>query len=84
MELRFGFVGFGNVARAFARILHSNGPRLAAECTLRWRTTAIATANHGCVVSGPGGIDLTDAADVCEKGGSLPDAESWMQVMPEA
>ncbi len=71
MELRFAFVGFGNVARAFARMLHSSGPRLAGEFWLRWRTTAIATANHGCVVSGPGGIDLNDAADVCQKGGSL-------------
>jgi homoserine dehydrogenase len=70
MELRFAFVGFGNVARAFARMLHSNGPRLAAESRLRWRTTGIATANHGCVISGPG-IDLNDAAEVCEKGGSL-------------
>ncbi|HEV8484396.1 MAG TPA: homoserine dehydrogenase [Blastocatellia bacterium] len=71
MELRFGFAGFGNVARAFARMLHSSGPRLASEFSLRWRTTAIATANHGCVISGRDGINLNDAADVCEKGGSL-------------
>ena len=70
MELRFGFVGFGNVARAFARMLHSNAPRLAGESGLRWRTTAIATANHGCVLS-DSCIDLNDAADLCENGGSL-------------
>ena len=70
MELRFGFVGFGNVARAFARMLQSNGLRLAGKSGLRWRTTAIATANHGCVLS-DSCIDLNDAADLCENGGSL-------------
>ena len=68
MELRLGFVGFGNVARAFARLLRSNGPHL--DSRLRWRTTAIATANHGCILS-DSGIDLNHAAEVCEKGGSL-------------
>ena len=71
MELRFGFVGFGNVARAFAQMLDSNGPRLADEFQLRWRTTAIATANHGCIFSGLQGVDLNDAAGVCRNGGSL-------------
>ena len=71
MELRFAFVGFGNVARAFARMLHANEQRLGVELGLRWRTTAIATANHGCVVAGPGGINLDDAARLSETSGSL-------------
>ena len=71
MELRLAFVGFGNVARAFAQMLHAEQPRLTGEFSLRWRTTAIATANHNCVIAGPAGIDLNHAADVCRKGGSL-------------
>ena len=71
MELRFAFIGFGNVARAFARMLHANRGRFQGPSFPQWQTTAIATASHGCVISGPAGIDLNQAVDVCLKGGSL-------------
>jgi homoserine dehydrogenase len=37
---------------------------------LRWRTTAIATANHGCITSNAG-IDLIQTAACVERGGDL-------------
>jgi homoserine dehydrogenase len=67
MELKLAFAGFGNVARSFSRILCEHRSQLATQFGLRWRTTAIATANHGCVLSG-GDIDLEEAA-TCVSGG---------------
>jgi homoserine dehydrogenase len=61
MELKLAFLGFGKVARAFARLLSEKRPQLAAQLSLRWRTTAIATANHGCIFSAVD-LDLDEAA----------------------
>src|SRR5438552_3127233 len=45
MELNLAFIGFGSVARAFARMLEERQSSLANEYGLRWKTTAIATGN---------------------------------------
>ncbi len=70
MELKLAFIGFGNVARAFARMITERRDALAAERDLRWRTTAIATARHGSIISGSG-IDLLRAVSRVERGESL-------------
>ena len=70
MELKIAFAGFGTVAQAFSRILCERQSQLATQFGLRWRTTAIATANHGCVLSG-GDIDLEDASKCVSEGYSL-------------
>jgi homoserine dehydrogenase len=59
MELKLAFVGFGNVAQEFARLLDSRKDRLAAQNGMSWRTTGIATGKHGCILSSSG-IDLKD------------------------
>src|SRR5438128_245363 len=69
MELRVAFIGFGNVARAFARIVGERRQRLAREFDLTLRPTAIATARHGCVLSRR--IDLDEAVACVERGESL-------------
>ena len=69
MERRLAFIGFGNVARAFARIVAARRARLAEEYDLTLRTTAIATARHGCVLAPD--IDLVEAAECVERGDSL-------------
>jgi homoserine dehydrogenase len=69
MELRLAFIGFGNVARAFAGILGERRDLLAGEHDLTLRTTAIATARHGCIFSP--NIDLAQAAARIERGYSL-------------
>ena len=70
MNLQFAFIGFGNVARAFARMLAERELELEFRYGLRWQTTAIATANHGCITSNAG-IDLIQAAACVERGGDL-------------
>jgi homoserine dehydrogenase len=70
MEVRMAFVGFGNVARAFARMLEARKRQLEDEFGLICRATAIATAHHGCVIS-DAAIDLNEAVRQCEGGRSL-------------
>ncbi|MFL6275822.1 MAG: homoserine dehydrogenase [Blastocatellia bacterium] len=69
MEQRLTFIGFGNVARAFARILAERRARLETEYDLTTRTTGIATARHGCILASE--IDLCEAAECVERGQSL-------------
>jgi homoserine dehydrogenase len=70
MHVRIAFAGFGNVARAFARILNEHQSRLAEDYGLRCKTVGIATARHGCVTSADG-IDLLQAVDRVERGNQL-------------
>ena len=65
MNLKLAFIGFGNVARAFVRMLGERELELEFRYGLRWQTTAIATANHGCITS-DAGIDLIQAAACVE------------------
>jgi homoserine dehydrogenase len=70
MELRLAFIGFGNVARAFARILVEHRSEHEIKYGVRWKPTAIATARHGCITSTTG-IDLLEAAACVERGTNL-------------
>ena len=70
MELKLAFIGFGSVARAFARMLAQRQSTLELEYGLRCRTTAIATANHGCITS-TSGINPVEAASCVERGANL-------------
>lgn len=79
MHLRLAFIGFGNVARAFARILHLRESQLAERYDLRFSTTAIATARHGSIIS-EDGIDLLKAAACVESGGSLTELDDAINV----
>src|SRR4030095_1322954 len=72
MELSAAFIGFGNVARAFARMLNDNREALKARYDLTLRTKGIATASHGCIISASK-IDLIEAANCVEAGGQLSD-----------
>jgi homoserine dehydrogenase len=70
MELRLAFIGFGNVARAFARILCERRSQLAEQYDLRWKVTAIATGKHGCAMS-ESAIDLLEAVAIVERNETL-------------
>lgn len=63
-------VGFGNVGRAFARLLLRKQPILAQEFDLTFNVTGIATGRHGKALV-PTGIDLKQALEYAEKGLSL-------------
>jgi homoserine dehydrogenase len=68
--MKIAFVGFGNVARAFARIIDERRTELAHRFDLTLSTVAIATANHGSVRS-TDSIDLINAVACVEQGGNL-------------
>src|SRR5215510_13420874 len=70
MELKLAFLGFGNVARAFVRLLDERSRFLQTECGLSVTATAVATARHGCVTSSAG-IDLNQATALVSRGESL-------------
>ena len=70
MEIRLAFIGFGSVARAFAQMLADHQQELAVNFGLRWKTTAIATASHGCVTSAAG-IDMLQASAFIERCATL-------------
>ncbi|HXG93615.1 MAG TPA: homoserine dehydrogenase [Blastocatellia bacterium] len=69
MQLKLAFVGFGNVARAFARMLDERRAILAEQYDINWRATAIATGNHGCILAS--NIDLNEAVASVERGENL-------------
>jgi homoserine dehydrogenase len=70
MEVRLAFVGFGNVARAFARLLDSRRDLLDSQYSVQFRATAISTARHASVIASQG-IDPLEAADLVEHGQNL-------------
>jgi homoserine dehydrogenase len=70
MELKLAFIGFGNVARAFSRLLDETGRMLAERYDVECRAVAIATARHGSIVSDDR-IALGEAAARIERGQKL-------------
>src|SRR5438128_1721098 len=70
MELKIAFIGFGNVAREFGRILDQRRGLLAEGYATSVKTVGIATGRHGVLVNSAG-IDLKEAIRKVENGDSL-------------
>jgi homoserine dehydrogenase len=70
MELRLALLGFGNVGRAFARLLLRKAPTLKADYHLTCSVVGLMTARHGGAVN-PEGLDLQRALDLSQSGLSL-------------
>jgi homoserine dehydrogenase len=70
MELRIAILGFGNVGRAFARLLLRKAPVLEADFDLTCSVVGLMTARHGSAVD-PAGIDLQRALRLSELGAPL-------------
>lgn len=66
--VNLALIGFGNAARAFARILLEKEAVLAAEFGVKVAITAIATGSHGALVDEQG-IDLREAIRQLEEDG---------------
>ncbi len=64
------FIGFGNVARALARLLERKRPVLKSEYDIAFSVTGIATGRHGFAVN-PGGLDIQMALALAESGASI-------------
>jgi len=67
---KLAFIGFGNVARALARLLIRKQDLLKSQYEITFSTTGIATGSHGFAVN-PNGLDLIKCAEAIEAGGSL-------------
>ena len=67
---RFALLGFGNVGRAFVRLLQKKDSELRDQYQVTWSITAIATGRHGAALNHQG-INPEQALKVAESGGSL-------------
>jgi homoserine dehydrogenase len=70
MELRLAVLGFGNVGRAFARLLLRKAPALAVDYDLSIAVVGLMTARHGGALD-PAGIDLHRALELASSDASL-------------
>ena len=78
MRADLALVGFGNVGRAFARLLEERRSTLLADHDLECRVVAIATRTHGCVHSAEG-LDAIAAASRVEAGGQVQGSATHQQ-----
>ena len=69
-EYSLALVGFGNVGRAFARLLLRKSELLRSQFDATFNVTGIATGRHGTAID-PAGIDLPKALALVEGGESL-------------
>ncbi len=67
---KIAFVGFGNVARALARLLIRKQAMLQKDYDITFSVSGIATGTHGCAVN-PAGLDIQKALSLVESGQSI-------------
>jgi homoserine dehydrogenase len=70
MDYNLAFIGFGNVARALARLLERKRGLLETKYDITYSVTGIASSNHGFAVN-PNGLDVGQALGLVESGQSL-------------
>ena len=71
-EIKVSFVGFGNVAKALARLLDAKQATLQSKYGFSTKITGIATARHGLAIN-PDGLDTEKTLRLLSEGGSLND-----------
>jgi len=64
---KLAFIGFGNVARALARLLLRKEELLKSQYGITFSATGIATGSHGFAVN-PDGLDLLQCIEAVEAG----------------
>jgi homoserine dehydrogenase len=70
MNYGLAFIGFGNVARALARLLIRKQDLLKSKYDITFSLTGIATGSHGFAVN-PNGLDIQKALELVESGESI-------------
>src|SRR5688572_10563505 len=70
MHYNFAFIGFGNVARALARLLLRKQELLKSRYDITFSCTGIATGRHGFAVD-PDGLDIKQALQLVESGQNI-------------
>ena len=67
---KLSFIGFGNVARALARLFERKRSLLESQYNITYSITGIATGSHGFAVN-PDGLDINKALELVESGESI-------------
>ena len=67
---KLSFIGFGNVARALARLLERKRGPLESQYDITYSITGIATGSHGFAVN-PDGLNVQQALELVESGKSI-------------
>jgi homoserine dehydrogenase len=70
MHYKLAFIGFGNVARALARLFTRKSADLETKYGITFSVTGIATGKHGFAVD-PNGLDIQQALALVESGKSI-------------
>ncbi|MCE9645396.1 MAG: homoserine dehydrogenase [Chloroflexi bacterium] len=70
MHYKLALIGFGNVARALARLLVRKQDLLKSRHNVTFSFTGIATGSHGFAVN-PDGLDIQKALELVESGKSI-------------
>lgn len=76
MHYKLSLIGFGNVARALARLLLRKQELLKSQYDITFSFTGISTGRHGCAVN-PDGIDIYKALELVESKQSLSPLSSF-------
>lgn len=76
MHYNLCLIGFGNVARAFVRLLERKRDALQSQYGITYAVTGIATASHGCAVN-PAGIHISQALELAENKQSIHSLSSF-------
>ncbi|HET7144300.1 MAG TPA: homoserine dehydrogenase [Anaerolineales bacterium] len=70
MNYKLALIGFGNVARALARLLVRKQDLLKSQHDVTFSFTGVATGRHGYAVD-PGGLDIQKALELMESGKAI-------------
>jgi len=75
MHYNLAFIGFGNVARALARLLERKSELMKSKYDITYSVTGIATGSHGFAVN-PNGLDVQKALGLVESKQSVSSLSS--------
>ncbi len=70
MQYKLAFIGFGNVARALAKLIERKSDGLKSKYDIAYSVTGIATGRHGFAVN-PNGLDVKEALALVAQGKSI-------------
>jgi len=76
MHYNLALIGFGNVARALARLFLRKQDLLKSQYDITFSFTGIATGRHGFAVN-PNGLDIKQALELVESGKSISPLSSF-------
>src|SRR5918994_1883497 len=78
-KYRIGFIGFGNVGRALAKLLVSKSTELRDRYEIEWQIAGVATRRMGWRASGDG-IDVTKLLSGTDDTASVQSIDEWLAI----